>query len=72
MIQIMEVDSKYFGLTEVDLWIGDPTKARTKLGWKCKYDLKAVFKDMIQSDLKLMQKNQYLKDGGYTTSNCFE
>jgi GDPmannose 4,6-dehydratase len=52
--------------------IGDPAKARTKLGWECKYDLPALVKDMMQSDLKLMQKDQYLKDGGYTTLNYFE
>jgi len=54
------------------LLIGDPTKAKTKLGWECKYDLAALVKDMMQSDLKLMQKDQYLKDGGYTTLNYFE
>jgi len=58
--------------TEVDLLIGDPTKACTKLGWKCKYDLSALVKEMMQSDVKLMQKDQYLKDGGYTTLNYFE
>jgi GDPmannose 4,6-dehydratase len=70
--EILSVDPKYFRPTEVDLLIGDPTKARTKLGWECKYDLPALVKDMMQSDLKLMQKDQYLKDGGYTTLNYFE
>jgi GDPmannose 4,6-dehydratase len=70
--EILAVDPKYFRPTEVDLLIGDPTKARTKLGWECKYDLAALVKDMMQSDLKLMQKDQYLKDGGYTTLNYFE
>jgi GDPmannose 4,6-dehydratase len=70
--EILAVDPKYFRPTEVDLLIGDPTKARTKLGWECKYDLPALVKDMMQSDLKLMQKDQYLKDGGYQTLNYFE
>ncbi|MFV8374672.1 GDP-mannose 4,6-dehydratase [Flavobacterium sp. LB1P71] len=70
--EVLAVDPKYFRPTEVDLLIGDPTKAKTKLGWECKYDLPALVKDMMQSDLKLMQKDQYLKDGGYTTLNYFE
>lgn len=70
--EVLAVDAKYFRPTEVDLLIGDPTKARTKLGWECKYDLAALVKDMMQSDIKLMQKDQYLKDGGYTTMNYFE
>jgi len=70
--EVLAVDPKYFRPTEVDLLIGDPTKARTKLGWECKYDLQALVKEMMQSDVKLMQKDQYLKDGGYTTLNYFE
>ena len=70
--EVLAVDPKYFRPTEVDLLIGDPTKARTKLGWECKYDLPALVKEMMQSDIKLMQKDQYLKDGGYTTLNYFE
>jgi GDPmannose 4,6-dehydratase len=70
--EVLAVDPKYFRPTEVDLLIGDPTKARTKLGWECNYDLPALVKEMMQSDIKLMQKDQYLKDGGYTTLNYFE
>jgi GDPmannose 4,6-dehydratase len=70
--EILAVDPKYFRPTEVDLLIGDPTKAKTKLGWECQYDLPALIKDMMKSDIKLMQKDQYLKDGGYTTLNYFE
>lgn len=70
--EVLSVDPKYFRPTEVDLLIGDPTKAKTKLGWECKYDLPALVKDMMQSDLKLMEKDQYLKDGGYKTLNYFE
>lgn len=55
--EVLAVDPKYFRPTEEDLIIGDPTKAKTKLRWECKYDLSALVKDM-------MQKDQYLKDGG--------
>ncbi|MCL4125151.1 UNVERIFIED_CONTAM: hypothetical protein GTU68_043285 [Idotea baltica] len=70
--EILAVDPKYFRPTEVDLLIGDPTKANTKLGWIPEHDLASLVKDMMKSDVKLMQKDQYLKDGGYYTNNYFE
>lgn len=70
--EILAVDPKYFRPTEVDLLIGDATKANTKLGWTPEYDLPALVKDMMQSDLKLMKKDQYLKEGGYRIMNYFE
>jgi GDPmannose 4,6-dehydratase len=70
--EILAVDPKYFRPTEVDLLIGDPTKAREKLGWECQFDLADLVKDMMQSDLNLMQKDQYLIQGGYTTLNYYE
>ncbi|MNK30665.1 GDP-mannose 4,6-dehydratase [compost metagenome] len=69
---VVQVDEKYFRPTEVDLLLGDPTKANTKLGWKPKYDLPALVQDMIQSDLHLMKKDEYLKEGGFKTLNYFE
>ena len=69
---IVKVDPKYFRPTEVDLLLGDPTKSNTKLGWIPKYDLSALVKDMVLSDLHLTKKDQYLKDGGYKTLNYFE
>ena len=69
---VVKVDPKYYRPTEVDLLLGDPTKSKEKLGWKLKYDLPALVKDMIQSDLHLTKKDQYLKDGGYQTMNYFE
>lgn len=69
---VVKVDPKYFRPTEVDLLLGDPTKSKEKLGWKLKYDLPALVKDMVQSDLHLTKKDQYLKDGGYQTMNYFE
>lgn len=69
---VVKVDEKYFRPTEVELLIGDATKAKEKLGWVPKYDLQALVSDMIQSDLHLVKKDDYLKKGGFTTLNYFE
>nr|MDA3945441.1 GDP-mannose 4,6-dehydratase [Helicobacteraceae bacterium] len=66
------VDARYFRPTEVDLLIGDPTKAEMKLGWEREHDLEDLVNDMMKSDLHLMTKEQYLQDGGYKTMNYFE
>ncbi|MFV9483982.1 GDP-mannose 4,6-dehydratase [Christiangramia sp. ASW11-125] len=70
--EVLAVDPKYFRPTEVDLLIGDASKANNKLGWTPEYDLKDLVKDMMASDIKLMQKDQYLKEGGFKTLNYFE
>jgi GDPmannose 4,6-dehydratase len=70
--EILSVDPKYFRPTEVDLLIGDPTKANTNLGWIPEHDLASLVNDMMSSDIKLMKKQQYLKNGGYNTINHFE
>ena len=70
--EILAVDPRYFRPTEVELLIGDASKAKEKLGWVPKYDLQYLVKDMMQSDLKLMHKDQYLKDGGHKILNYFE
>ena len=64
--EILSIDPKYFRPTEVDLLIGDPTKAKEKLGWIPEHNLESLVKDMMQGDLKLAQKDQYLKLGGYS------
>jgi GDPmannose 4,6-dehydratase len=69
---IVKVDPRYFRPTEVDLLLGDPTKANTKLGWKPKYNLAALVKDMIHSDLSLMKRDEHLKAGGFNVLNYFE
>ncbi|WP_029278157.1 GDP-mannose 4,6-dehydratase [Pedobacter borealis] len=69
---IVKVDPKYFRPTEVDLLLGDPTKSKTQLGWQPKYDLPALVKDMVISDLHLMKKDEYLRQGGFETLNYFE
>ena len=69
---MLNVDPKYFRPTEVELLIGDASKAKRKLGWVPEYDLKALITDMMQSDIKLMKKESFLKEGGYTIMNYFE
>ncbi len=69
---VVAVDPAYFRPTEVDLLIGDPTKSKTVLGWEPKYDLNGLIREMMQSDIKLMKKDAWLKDGGYTVMNYFE
>jgi GDPmannose 4,6-dehydratase len=70
--EILCIDPTYFRPTEVDLLIGDPSKAKEKLGWMAEHDLASLVKDMMQSDVKLMQKEQYLKSGGYHSSKNLE
>jgi GDPmannose 4,6-dehydratase len=70
--EVIAVDEKYFRPTEVELLIGNATKAKEKLGWVPKYDLADLVEDMMSNDLILMGKQQYLKDGGYTIKNYFE
>jgi GDPmannose 4,6-dehydratase len=63
--EVVKVDKKYFRPTEVELLLGDPTKAKTKLGWKPKYNLGSLVKDMMSADLALFQRDQYLLSGGH-------
>ncbi len=69
---VVAVDPAYFRPTEVDLLIGDPSKAKTKLGWEPEYDLNGLISDMMQSDIRLMKKDAFLKDGGFRIMNYFE
>jgi GDPmannose 4,6-dehydratase len=69
---IVAVDPKYFRPTEVDLLIGDPTKSKTKLGWKPKYDLALLIKEMVDMDVKHFKKEKFLKQYGYEIKNQFE
>jgi GDPmannose 4,6-dehydratase len=70
--EVVAVDSRYFRPTEVDLLIGDPTKCKTKLNWKPKYDLAGLVEDMMKSDVEHFQKERMLKDAGYSVKNQFE
>jgi GDPmannose 4,6-dehydratase len=69
---VVKVDPQYFRPTEVELLIGDATKAKEKLGWVPKYNLEDLVKDMVQADLHLVKKDDYLKKGGFKTLNYFE
>ena len=70
--EVVGVDTQYFRPTEVELLIGDATKARTRLGWEPEYSLAALIEDMMKNDIKLMKKESYLKEGGYKILNYFE
>jgi GDPmannose 4,6-dehydratase len=69
---IVQVDPRYFRPTEVELLIGDPTKAMTQLNWKPKYDVQMLCKEMVESDLMLFQKEKYLAEGGFNILKQFE
>lgn len=70
--EILAIDPKYFRPTEVDLLVGNAEKANKKLGWIPEYDLNQLVKEMMECDLVLMQKEQFLKDVGYKVCNFFE
>jgi len=69
---IVEVDPAYFRPTEVDLLIGDATKAKEKMGWEPKHTLEQLVKEMMESDVKIFQKDKYLLDGGHDVMNFHE
>ena len=70
--EVLSVDPKYFRPTEVDLLIGDASKAKNKLGWEPEYSLNELVKEMMAADVNLMQKDQHLRKEGYRTLNYFE
>lgn len=70
--RVVIVDEAYFRPTEVDFLLGDPTKAKEKLGWKPMHDLKSLCADMMKSDIELMKKEKYIQNGGYKLLNNFE
>ncbi|MHA4808326.1 GDP-mannose 4,6-dehydratase [Flavitalea flava] len=70
--EVVVVDPKYYRPTEVDLLIGDPTKANEKLGWKPVYDLPMLVKEMVNADVQLFRKEKILKDSGFHVKNQYE
>ena len=70
--EVVAIDSTYFRPTEVDLLIGDPSKSKKKLGWKPKYNLDSLVKDMMDSDIKLFERDKYLLKGGHKILNYHE
>lgn len=69
---VVGVDPAYFRPTEVDILIGDNTKAKQKLGWEPSYDLNGLCEDMMSHDVTLMKKEEFLRKGGYKILNYFE
>ncbi|AEF85371.1 GDP-mannose 4,6-dehydratase [Treponema primitia ZAS-2] len=69
---VVEIDPKYFRPAEVDILIGDPSKATTKLGWKPKVQLPELVKMMVKHDIELAEKELHLKNGGYEVKNFYE
>lgn len=70
--KVLSIDPKYYRPTEVDLLIGNPEKARKKLGWQAKHTLNDLIKDMMQSDLQQVKKESHLIDHGYETLKYYE
>lgn len=70
--EVVAVDPRYFRPTEVELLIGDPTKSMEKLGWKPKYDLKALVNDMVTADVQLFRKDRLLESSGHRVPNYYE
>lgn len=69
---VVAVDPQYFRPAEVELLLGDASKAKQKLGWRPEYDLPQLVSEMTDSDLKLMRREEYLRQGGYRIMNYFE
>jgi GDPmannose 4,6-dehydratase len=69
---VMRVDPNYYRPAEVDLLIGDPAKAKEKLGWEPRHNLQSIVKEMVEEDLKLFSKDKYLRDGGHEVINYNE
>jgi GDPmannose 4,6-dehydratase len=69
---LVRVDPKYFRPSEVELLIGNPTKAKEKLGWVPEYSLSDLIKEMLESDIQIFKRDAYLKEGGFKTLNYFE
>lgn len=70
--EIVRVDPKYFRPTEVDLLVGDASKARNELGWKPTFGVDGLVKDMIKADLALFKRDKYLMEGGHKVYDFHE
>ena len=70
--QVVAVDPKYYRPTEVELLIGNPAKAKAKLGWKPKYNLQELCSEMVQADLDLFKRDQLLREAGFEVKNEYE
>lgn len=71
-MEVVAVDTKYYRPTEVDILIGDPSKAHRQLGWTPAYDLEALVREMVRSDIEHFKKEKLLRDSGFYINNQFE
>jgi GDPmannose 4,6-dehydratase len=69
---LVEIDPKYYRPTEVDLLIGDYSKAKNILGWEPKYSVEDLLKEMVKSDVELFKRDKYLLEGGHKVMNFHE
>ena len=69
---LVEIDTKYFRPNEVDLLLGDYTKAKTELGWEPEYTIEDIVKEMVESDIKLFSKERHLIDSGFEVFKTHE
>ena len=63
--EFVEIDSRYFRPSEVDLLLGDPTKARTELGWKSRIGFPELVRMMVETDMELAAREKTLRDAGH-------
>ncbi len=70
--EVVAVDPRYYRPTEVELLIGDPSKAHNQLGWKPKYNLEMLVKEMVEADIELFRKEKLLKESGFAIRNQYE
>ena len=71
-LEVLAIDPRYFRPTEVDLLIGDPTKAKKQLGWTATTSLQDMVSEMVQSDLEIFKKDALLREHGFDVKNEFE
>lgn len=69
---LVEIDERYHRPAEVDLLVGDATKAKNELGWESTHDINSLVKDMVQADLTLFKRDKYLLQGGHKVMNYHE
>ena len=70
--EVVAIDTKYYSPTEVDMLVGDSSKAQKQLGWTPKYDLQSLIREMVHSDIDLIKREKLLKDSGFTIKNQYE
>ena len=70
--EVMAIDPRYFRPTEVDLLIGDASKANKNLGWYPKYDVNMLCREMVNADIELFKRDQVLRDAGFDVRREFE